>query len=128
MLFRSNDRPSISAAFSADSNWLVQGHEGSSSITVLSRDGTQTYLEVAAHSGKTRAYASFQGGNDLFITYGMANDTGRPSLWSASEERMIVSARPVEQAHVCSPEQSAIVRGTRGARAVVTAPCSGSRT
>jgi WD40 repeat protein len=114
-----NDRPSIDAAFSADSNWLVQGHEGSSSITVLSREGTQTYLEVAAHSGKTRAWTSFQGDNDLFITFGMANDRGRPSLWSASEERMIVAARPVEQAHVCGPNQSAIVRGDLEARAVV---------
>jgi WD40 repeat protein len=92
-----NNTSSLRADFSPTGNWLVQTHDFHSSLTIVSRDGTQRVLDQPSVSGRTRWGVLFENSQDLFKTWGgygpggrkMGDDTGRLALWSASEARLL---------------------------------------
>jgi WD40 repeat protein len=104
-----NELPSIDSAFSATGEWLVQGHDGSSSMSIISRDGSQLVVDQPSKTGATRTSGYFQGHRNLFISFGAATDAGRIALWSASEGRLLATTIPVEEPQVYSENQTSIV-------------------
>ena len=102
-----NDRPSISAHFSPDGEWLVQTHEASSSMSIIRRAGSQRALDAPSDTGTTRTTASFRMSREFFVSLGHATDAGRFGLWSAREGRPLASTR-VQDLLVGGPDQVAI--------------------
>ncbi len=90
-----NEIPSLTASFSPGGNWLVQTHDFTSSLAVISRSGLQRVMDHPTGSGTTRVWAAFGGAEDIFVSAGSYSDTGRIALWSAPEGRLLASARPL---------------------------------
>jgi WD40 repeat protein len=97
-----SNEPTIKASFSPRGDWLVLSHDFKSALTLVSRDGRQVALDHPSGSGTTRVYASFGGQEDHFFSWGDFTDRGRVALWSATQGRLLASARPVEDPY--SPE------------------------
>ncbi len=109
-----NDRESLNSGFSPEANWLVQTQDASNLITIISRDGTQ--YERENPSGVTTRYRVVSSGrDDLFFTTGGFEESGRLSLWSAPEARLLATMKPVEgpdwQADPVLDEDSGATRG-----------------
>ena len=90
-----NETPSLTASFSPGGNWLVQTHDFTSSLAVISRSGLQRVMDHPTESGTTRVGAAFGGAEDIFVSAGSSSDAGRIALWSAPEGRLLASARPL---------------------------------
>jgi WD40 repeat protein len=103
-----SDRPSINSDFSADSEWLVQTHEASSSLTIIRSDGVQRVVDAPSDSGSTRTLTSFRNSRDFFISFGEATDTGQFGFWSAEEGRLLAATR-LQDLFVHGPDQVAIL-------------------
>jgi WD40 repeat protein len=91
-----NDLPTRLADFSPGGEWLVQSHEQMSSISIISSDGRQKTLDHPSQTGSTTCFAIFGGHEDVFLSWGGTSDWGRIGLWSATEGRMLATAKPVE--------------------------------
>ena len=87
-----NETPSIYASFSPDMKWLVQSHDYTSSLAIISRDGVQKTIDQPSGSGTNRWRAYFGSAGDIFSSKGFNTDSGRIALWSASEGRLLASA------------------------------------
>jgi DNA-binding winged helix-turn-helix (wHTH) protein/WD40 repeat protein len=92
-----NEDPTLTASFSPGGSWLVQARDFMSSLAIISRDGKQRVLDHPTDSGKTRVVALFGGSEDIFLSWGAHTDAGRIALWSASEGRLLASAKPVNE-------------------------------
>ena len=112
-----NETPSIYASFSPDMGWLVQSHDFSSSLAIISRDGVQKTLDHPSGSGTTRLRAAFGRAEDIFWSKGQITDEGRIALWSASEGRLLASAVQMDKPDLLG--RSSVISGdSRRPRAV----------
>ena len=115
--FVANDRSSFDARFSPSGEWLVQGNEFSSSMTIIRRDGSQRVVDAPSDTGTTRIGAYFQNSQDLFVSAGSATDAGQFALWSAREGRLLAATRRRDPL-VYGPDQIAITTGDQESRAL----------
>jgi len=116
-----NETPSVYASFSPDMKWLVQSHDYTSSLAIISHDGVQKTLDHPSGSGTTRSIAGFGNTEDVFSSTGFHADRGRIALWSASEGRLLASALQMDKP---DPRRGLpIIRGdSRRPRAVSAMP------
>jgi len=113
-----NEHPSIYSEFNLTGELLVQGHDGSSSMAIISVDGSQRVINQPSKTGATRTGGSFQGQRDLFFSTGHATDAGQHALWSASKGKLLAAAKPLEEPQVWGENQTAIVVDDGRPRAV----------
>jgi WD40 repeat protein len=91
-----NETPSANASFSRGGDWLVQTHDFMSSLAIISRDGQQRFLDHPTDSGAKRVMLSFGASENFFVTEEFGNDSDWIGLWSASEGRLLASAKQVD--------------------------------
>ncbi len=77
-----------------DGQWLVQSHDFSSSLAVISRQGEQRVFDHPSATGTARVQAHFPGLGDL--VFSMEEATGitgaaRFAMWDASEGRLLAT-------------------------------------
>ena len=88
-----NETPSSYAEFSGDGRWLVQAQDSSSSLAIISSDGTQRVVDHPSETGTSRTIPNFSGVTGLFCSREQTRESPFFALWSAPEGRLLAAAK-----------------------------------
>jgi DNA-binding winged helix-turn-helix (wHTH) protein/WD40 repeat protein len=94
-----NENPSSYAEFSGDGKWLIQAQDSSSSMAIISRDGTQRVVDHPSETGDTRTTPYFSGFSDLFCSRERNVKSPFFAFWSAPEGQLLAATKLLPDAN-----------------------------